>query len=62
MATAQGFQLLLAYGICWRGVALVVNSDLEQDITTVREGLALVSNTGSETAQTYWLIDDERQI
>jgi len=56
VATAQGFQLLLAYGICWRGVALVVNGDVEQGITTLREGLALVRNTGSETAQTYWLM------
>ncbi|MBV8056480.1 MAG: AAA family ATPase [Deltaproteobacteria bacterium] len=56
VATAQGFQLLLAYGICWRGVALAVNGNAEQGIITLREGLALVRNTGSETAQTYWLM------
>ncbi len=55
LATEHGFQLLRGYGICWRGVALIVNGNPEQGITHLRNGLALVRSTGSETAQTYWL-------
>ena len=55
LATEHGFQLLRGYGICWRGVALIMNGNPEQGITHLRNGLALVRSTGSETAQTYWL-------
>src|SRR6266851_3408835 len=51
LATERGFQFL-AYGICFRGAALIVCGQAEEGVKQLREGLASMRAFGAQLVQT----------
>lgn len=54
LETAQGFQLYVGYGTCYRGWALAVQGQGEVGLAQIRQGLATLVVTGLEMSRPLW--------